>query len=99
MLLLHEGIYGRPYEIVALKIKVFHTVGKFQRCKPVHELLLAFQVLYIYYYVTKLCTQQTEVIQNNENPNVCNLRESEARHRKYRRLHFGGSQAYDYSSE
>jgi hypothetical protein len=30
-----------------LKIKVLRTVGKFQRCKPVHELPMGFQVLYI----------------------------------------------------
>jgi hypothetical protein len=46
----------------------------------------------------KLCRQQAEVIQNYENEHVCSIGQGEARHRKYKRLKLGGSQAYDRSS-
>jgi hypothetical protein len=55
---------------------------------------MAFKLPYIYDYITKLCRQQAEVIQNHENENVCNIG-----HRKYKRLKLGGGQAYDRSSE
>jgi hypothetical protein len=35
----------------------------------------------------------------NENENVRNIGQGEARHRKYKRLKLGGGQAYDRSSE
>jgi hypothetical protein len=35
---------------------------KFPWCTPVREFHMAFHVLYIFYYITKLCRQQTEVI-------------------------------------
>jgi hypothetical protein len=53
---------------------------------------------YTYDYITKLCTQQAEVIQNHENENVHNIGQGEARHRKHKRLKLGGGQAYDRSS-
>jgi hypothetical protein len=67
--------------------------------KPVRELHMAFQVPYIYDFITKLCRQQAEVIQNYENSNVRGIEEGEIGHRKYDRLKFGGSQAYNCSSE
>jgi hypothetical protein len=53
-----------------LQNKVFHTIGNFPRCTPVRELYKAFSIPYIYDYITKLCWQQAEVIQNHENANV-----------------------------
>jgi hypothetical protein len=47
---------------------------------------MAFQVPYIYGYITKLCRQQAEVIQSHENANVRDIETGEARHRKYNRL-------------
>jgi hypothetical protein len=41
---------------------------------------------YIYDYITKLCRQQAEVIQNHENANVRITVQGEPRHRKYKRL-------------
>jgi hypothetical protein len=38
------------------------------------------------------------IIQSHENVNVRNIDQSEAQHRKYRRMKFGGGQAYDRSS-
>jgi hypothetical protein len=49
----------------------------------------------VYDYITKLCRRQAEVILNHENPNVRATGLGDARHRKYKRLKFGGGQAYD----
>jgi hypothetical protein len=50
-------------------------------------------------YITKLCRQQAEVIQNHDNENVRNIGQGEARHRKYKRLELGGGDAYDRSRD
>jgi hypothetical protein len=50
----------------------------------------AFQIPYVYDYITKSCRQQAEVIQNHENENVRYIEQSEARHTKYKRLKLGG---------
>jgi hypothetical protein len=54
----------------------------------------AFNIPYIYDYVTKLCGQQAEVIQNYETANVRNIGQGESQYRKYKRIKLGG-QAYD----
>jgi hypothetical protein len=59
---------------------------------------VAFQVPYVYDFITKSCRQQAEVIQNHENENVCYIEQGEARHRKYKSLKLGGSHVYDRSS-
>jgi hypothetical protein len=64
-----------------------------------HHWHLAFPIPFVYDYITKLCRQQAEVIQNHDNENVCTIGHGEARHRKYRRLKLGGGQAYDRSSD
>jgi hypothetical protein len=56
-------------------------------------------VPYLSMYITKLCRQQAEVIQNHDNENVRTIGQGEGRHRKYRRLKLGGVQAYDRSSD
>jgi hypothetical protein len=59
----------------------------------------AFQITYVYDYITKLCRQQAEVIQNHENENVRYIGQSEARPIKYKRLlKRGGGHVYDCSS-
>jgi hypothetical protein len=58
----------------------------------------AFNIPHIYDYITKLCRQQAEVIQYDENPNVRNIGQGGAQHRKYKRFELGGGQAYDRSS-
>jgi hypothetical protein len=57
---------------------------------------VAFQIPYVYDYITKSCRQQAEVIQNHEN--VRYIGQGEAPHRKYKRLKLGGGHVYDYSS-
>jgi hypothetical protein len=47
------------------------------------QLQTAFNILYVYNYIKKLCRRQTEVIQNHENEQVCCIGQGEARHRKY----------------
>jgi hypothetical protein len=79
--------------------KVLRTIGNFQRHTPVRDLHIAFKIPYVYDYITKLFRQQAEVIQNYDNENVRNIGQSEARHRKYKRLKLGGGQAYDRSSD
>jgi hypothetical protein len=58
----------------------------------------AFHMPYIYDYITKLCRQQAEVIQNHENENVRYTGQGEAQQRKYKRLKLGGGHVYDCSS-
>jgi hypothetical protein len=46
-----------------LQNKVLRTTGNFSRRTPVRDLHMTFKFPYIYDYITKLCTQQAEVIQ------------------------------------
>jgi hypothetical protein len=43
------------------------TIGNFPRRTPVRELHKAFNIPYIYDYITKLCRQEAKVIQNHGN--------------------------------
>jgi hypothetical protein len=81
-----------------LQNRVLCTIGNFPRRTPVRDLHVAFEILYVYDFITKLCRQQAEVIQNHYNPNVRNIGQGEAQHRKYKKLKLGGGQAYDHSS-
>jgi hypothetical protein len=82
-----------------LENKVLRTTGKFPRCVPVHDLHTAFNLPHVYDYITKLCRQKAEVIQNHEKKHVRCLGQGEARHTKYKRLKLGGGKAYDLSSD
>jgi hypothetical protein len=64
----------------------------------VRDLHVAFLIPYVYDYITKLCRQQAEFIQNHDNENVRNIGEGEARQRKYNRLKLGGGHVYGRSS-
>jgi hypothetical protein len=55
-----------------LQNKVIRTIGNYPRRTPVSDLHMAFQIQFVYDYITKLCKQQAEVIQNHENANVHN---------------------------
>jgi hypothetical protein len=85
-------------KLQCLQNKVVRKIGNFPSCTPVHDLHVAFEIPFEYDYITKLCRQQAEVIQNHDNANVRNIGQDEADHRKYKRLKFGGGQAYDRSS-
>jgi hypothetical protein len=82
-----------------LRNKVLHTIGNFPRCTPVHDLHGAFNLPYVYDYITKLCRQQAAVIRNREKEHVRSIGQGEARRNKYKRLKLGGGQAYDRSSD
>jgi hypothetical protein len=83
-------------DLQRLQNRVLRTIGNFPRRTPARELHKAFGVPHIYDYITKLCRQQAEVIQNHENANVRNIGQGEDRHK---RLKPGGGQAYDRSSD
>jgi hypothetical protein len=63
--------------------KVLRTIGNFPKGTPVRDLYVAFKISYVYDFITKLCRQQAEVIQNHQNPNIRNIGQGEAQHRKY----------------
>jgi hypothetical protein len=65
-------------KLQGLQNKVFRTIGNFPRRTLVRELHMAFSIPYIYDYITRLCRQEAEVIQNHENANGHNIRQGEA---------------------
>jgi hypothetical protein len=69
-----------------LQNKVLCTNGNFTRHTLVRELHRAFNILYIYHYITKLCKQQAKVIQNHENANVPNIGQGKAQRKNYKGL-------------
>jgi hypothetical protein len=62
---------------------------------------VAFKIPYVYDYITKLCRTPAQIIPNHVNANIRGTGQGETRHRKYeyKRLKFGGVQAYDRSTE
>jgi hypothetical protein len=82
-----------------IKKKVLRNILKFQRCTPLRDLHTPFSQMYVYDYVTKLCRQGAEGLQNHENEHFRLIGQSEASDRKYKRLKFGGDQAYHRSSD
>jgi hypothetical protein len=85
-------------KLKCLQNKVLHTIGNIPRLIPVRELHTAFNIPYVYDFITKLCRQQAEVILNHDKENVGNIGQGETRHRKYKRLKPGGGQVNDLSS-
>jgi hypothetical protein len=56
-----------------LQNRVLRTIVNFPRRTSVRDMHMAFQIPYVYDYITKSCRQQAEVFQNHENENVrCN---------------------------
>jgi hypothetical protein len=76
-----------------------NTTGHFPRDTPARDLHIAFKIPYIYDFITNLCRQQAEVIQDHDNENVSNIGQGEARQIKCKRFKLGGGQAYDRSSD
>jgi hypothetical protein len=79
----------------AYKTKNLHTILNLRRRTPTRDLHLAFEIPYIYDFVTKLCRQQATVIQNHENVKFRNIGQGGAQHRKRKNPKLGGGQAYD----
>jgi hypothetical protein len=79
--------------------EVLRIIGKFLRNTPIRDMHISLQIPYVYDYVTKFCRQYAQVIHHHENIHVRNIGQSEARHRKYKRLKLGGGQAHYRSSD
>jgi hypothetical protein len=86
-------------KLQCLQNKVLRTIGNFPRRTPARDLHVALKIPYLYDFITKLCRQQAEVIQNHQNPNVRVIGQGKAQHRQYKRPKLGGGQAYDRSSD
>jgi hypothetical protein len=80
-----------------LQNKVLSTTGKLPRPTPTRDLHVVFEIPYVFDFVTELCMQRAEIVQNRENVIFLNISQSEDRHRKYKRLKLGGGQAHDPS--
>jgi hypothetical protein len=64
--------------------KVLRIIGNFPRFTLVRDLHTAFNLLYVYDSITKLCRQRAEVGQNHENEHIRSIGQGEGRHRKYK---------------
>jgi hypothetical protein len=80
-----------------LQNRVLRTNGNFPKRTSVRDMNKAFQIPYVYDYITKSCRQQAEAIQNHKNENVRYIGQGKARHRKYKRLQLCGGHVYDCS--
>jgi hypothetical protein len=58
---------------VEVQNRVFRTIGNFPRGTSIRDMHVAFQVPYVYDYITKLCRRQAETIHNHENITRLNL--------------------------
>jgi hypothetical protein len=70
-------------KVQRLQNRFLRVIGKLDRNTPIRDMHLAFKILYVYDYRTKLCRRPAEVILNHENPNVRAIGQGEPRHRKY----------------
>jgi hypothetical protein len=61
-----------------LQNNALRTTGIFPRYIPIRDLNMAFNLPYIYDYITKLCRRQAEVVQNQENEHVRSIGQGEA---------------------
>jgi hypothetical protein len=91
-------IFGRC-QGYSLQNKVPRTTGNFSRFTMFPDLHTTFKLPNVHNYVTKVCRQQADVVENYENEHVRRVGQGEARHRKYKKLKLGGGQAYDRSSD
>jgi hypothetical protein len=90
--------YACPAWEFSVDIYLLKLQRLFPRRASVHDMHVALKIPYVYDFITKLCRQQAETIQNHQNPTVRNIGQGEAQRRKYKRLKLGGGQAYDRSS-
>jgi hypothetical protein len=76
-----------------LQNKVLSTINNLGRRTPTRDLHVAFQIPYLYDFVTELCRQQTTVTLNHGNVSIRSIGQGDARRRKYKMLKLGGGQA------
>jgi hypothetical protein len=67
-------------KLQCLQNSVLRTTGNLPRLTPTRALHLAFQIPYVYDYITKMRRKEAEVIQNHDNMNVRNTGKREAHH-------------------
>jgi hypothetical protein len=82
-----------------LQNKVLRLIGGLPRNTPTLYMHAEFRIPYVYDFITKLCRNQAEVIQNHDNENFRSIGNGETQHRKHERLKLGGGQAYDCSED
>jgi hypothetical protein len=88
-----------PHKIAAPAKQGSPHHWKFSKIHTSPQFAHGFQPSICYYYITKLCRQQAEVIQNHKNKHVHSIGQGEARHRKYERLKLSGGQTYDHLND
>jgi hypothetical protein len=81
-----------------LQNKVLHNIDNLPRRTLVRDMHVAFQIPYVYDYITKLCRRQAEIVHKHENDNVRNNGQGETPPRKHKRLKLGGRHLFDRSS-
>jgi hypothetical protein len=90
---------GQPsFEIAASAKQSSPHLCNLTRRTPTSDLHMAFEIPYLYDFVTRICREQAAVILNHENVNFRNIGQGEVQHIKYKRLKLGGGQAYDRSN-
>jgi hypothetical protein len=89
--------YSHLLKLQRLQNRVLRTTGKLPRRTPTRTLHHAFQIPYIYDYITEIWRKQAEAIQTRDNVNVRNTGKNEVQHKKQKRLKLGGDQEYDDS--
>jgi hypothetical protein len=60
-------------KLQCLQNKVLRTNGNLPSSTLVRDMHVAFQIPYVYDYITNLCRRQAEIIYNHENENVRNI--------------------------
>jgi hypothetical protein len=76
---------GNLLKLQRLQSKVLRTIGNLSRRALVRDMHVAFQIPYVYDYITKLCRRQGEIIHNHENENG----QGETPHGKHKTLKLG----------
>jgi hypothetical protein len=77
--------YGADAHLLTLhrlQNRILRAVVNLDKCTSARDLHVAFKILYVYDYITKLCRTQAEVILNHVNPNVHGIGQGETRHKK-----------------
>ena len=79
----------------ACKTKLSSTLAIFQGARIDPRFACGFQnSVRVYDFITELCRQEAEIIQNHENVNFRNAVQGEAQSRKYNGIKQYGSEAY-----
>jgi hypothetical protein len=74
------------FKLQRLQNKVLPSIGKFPRRAPIRDLHVALKIPYVCDFITKLCRQQTEVIQSHQNQNGSNIVQGKAQNWDKNRL-------------